>query len=265
MRYAQTAMVTPRVHFRRPGLRGNETKTVDSVSDAGHGPPGYFSFLSMSIFDLHVHTRRYSGCSFIQYEELIDQAVAAGLDGLALTEHGMRWPDDEFEELREEAAGKGIVLINGQEIHARDAQGRSEGEYLIFGLRRSLTKTKTAVKLIETAHAEGGVVIAAHPYKLSRGGRSHYYGAGELIYRLKLDGIELCHPDHSENAMNKAQKAMELLRIPGTGGSDAHKILNIGSHVTVFENLILNEDDFLSQIRAGRFRGEKGTKKQTKK
>ncbi len=214
-------------------------------------------YSSMSIFDLHVHTRRYSGCSFIQYEDVIDQAVAAGIDGLALTEHGMRWPDEEFEKLRLAAAGMGIVLINGQEIHARDAQGRSEGEYLIFGLTRSLTRTKTAVKLIETAHKEGGVVIAAHPYKLSRGGRSHYYGAGDLIYKLKLDGIELYHPDHSETAMRKVQKAMELLNIPGTGGSDAHKILNIGSYVTIFQNIVANEGDFLREIRAGRLRGAK--------
>ena len=211
----------------------------------------------MSIFDLHVHTRRYSGCSFIQYEDVIDQAVAAGIDGLALTEHGMRWPDEEFEKLRLAAAGMGIVLINGQEIHARDAQGRSEGEYLIFGLTRSLTRTKTAVKLIETAHKEGGVVIAAHRYKLSRGGGSHYYGAGDLIDRLKVDGIELYHPDHSETAMRKVQKAMELLNIPGTGGSDAHKILNIGSYVTIFQNIVANEGDFLREIRAGRLRGAK--------
>lgn len=211
----------------------------------------------MTVFDLHIHTRRYSGCSFIQYEEIIEQAVSARLNGVALTEHGMRWPDAEFNTLRATAAGRGIILINGQEIHAKDASGRSEGEYLVFGLKRSLTKTKTAVKLIETVHKEGGIVIAAHPYKLSRGGRSHYYGAGDLIYQLHLDGIELCHPDHSETAMSKVRKAMEQMKIPGTGGSDAHKILNIGSYVTIFENPVLNEEDFLREIRSGRLRAEK--------
>ncbi len=211
----------------------------------------------MNVFDIHIHTRRFSGCSFIQYEEIIGQARSAGLDGVALTEHGMRWPDVEFSKLRGAAAECGIVLINGQEIHARDVEGRSEGEYLIFGLKRSLTKTKTAMQLAQTVHKEGGVIIAAHPYKLSRGGKSHYYGAGDLIYRLPLDGIELCHPDHSDIAMSKVEKAMEQMKIPGTGGSDAHKILNIGSCVTVFENPVLNEDDFLREIRAGRIRAEK--------
>jgi predicted metal-dependent phosphoesterase TrpH len=211
----------------------------------------------MTAFDIHIHTRRYSGCSFINYEDIVGQAAAARLDGIAVTEHGMRWPDNEFDRLREAAADRGIVLINGQEINTFNAANRSEGEFLVFGFSRSLTQACSAVKLIEIVHEEGGIVIAAHPYKLSRGGRSHYYGAGDLVYQLKLDGIELCHPDHGDVAVKKVQKAMAELKIPGTGGSDAHKILNIGSYVTLFENRITGEDDFIREIRAGRIRAEK--------
>ncbi len=211
----------------------------------------------MTAFDIHIHTRRYSGCSFIQFEDVIGQAVAAGLSGIALTEHGMRWPDAEFDALCRQGDAQGIVLINGQEIHAKDKRGRSEGEYLIFGLGRSVTETVAAADLIETVHAEGGIVIAAHPYKLSRGGRSHYYGAGNLVYQLKLDGIELCHPDHNEQALEKVRRAMEELHIPGTGGSDAHKILNIGANATLFQNPVRSEEDFIREIRAGRIRAEK--------
>ncbi|MCK7507136.1 MAG: PHP domain-containing protein [Desulfobacterales bacterium] len=218
----------------------------------------------MTAFDIHIHTRCYSGCSFIQYEDIVGQAVSAHLTGIALTEHGMCWPDAEFDKLRRQADACGIVLINGQEIHARDIQGRSEGEYLVFGLGRSVTEIRTASDLVETVHAEGGIVIAAHPYKLSRGGKSHYYGAGDLVYNLKLDGIELCHPDHSDLAMKKVKKAMEELKIPGTGGSDAHKIFNIGSHVTLFENRITCEEDFIREIRSGRVSAEKEVKAETR-
>jgi hypothetical protein len=48
---------------------------------------------------------------------------------------------------------------------------------------------------------------------------------------------------------------MEELKIPGTGGSDAHKILQVGSCVTVFENPVRNEDDFIREIRAGNVTG----------
>lgn len=211
----------------------------------------------MNSFDIHIHTRRYSGCSFINDEDVIGQAVAARLDGIALTEHGMRWPDEEFDRLREAAADRGIVLINGQEINTFNSVNRSEGEFLVFGVRRSLTQAYSAVELVQVVHEEGGIIIAAHPYKLSRGGRSHYYGAGDLILKLELDGIELCHPDHNEPAMKKVRQAMAELKIPGTGGSDAHKILNIGSYVTLFETRITGEDDFIREIRAGRICAEK--------
>ena len=95
-------------------------------------------------------------------------------------------------------------------------------------------------------------MIAAHPYALSRGGKSYYYGAGDLACKLKLDGIELCHPDHSDLAIKKVKKAMDELKIPGTGGNDAHKIFNIGSHVTLFENRITCEQDFIREFRSGR-------------
>ena len=211
----------------------------------------------MIAFDLHIHTRKYSGCSFINTEDIIQQAVQAELSGMAITEHGMRWPDEEFGRLQKLAAERGLVLINGQEINTFNSVNRSEGEFLVFGLHRSLTQAYSAIELVQTVHEEGGIIIAAHPYKLSRGGRSHYYGAGDNVYKLQLDAIELCHPDHSEQAMKKVRQAMEQMKIPGTGGSDAHKILNIGSCVTVFENPIRDEDDFIREIRAGRIRAEK--------
>lgn len=211
----------------------------------------------MITFDIHIHTRKYSGCSFINTEDIIQQAVEAELSGIAITEHGMRWPDEEFGRLQALGAVHGLVLINGQEINTLNSANRSEGEFLVFGLRRSLTQAYSAVELVQTVHEEGGIIIAAHPYKLSRGGRSHYYGAGDNVYKLQLDAIELYHPDHSEQAMKKVRQAMEQMKIPGTGGSDAHKILNIGSCVTVFENPIRNEDDFIREIRAGRIHAER--------
>lgn len=211
----------------------------------------------MTAFDIHIHTRKYSGCSFINPEDIMGQAVDAKLDGLAITEHGMRWPDAEFTALQKLADQHGVVLINGQEICTENSKKQIEGDFLVFGLRYSLTDCYSAKQLVDIVHAEGGIIIAAHPYKLSRGGKSHYYGAGDLVYKLQLDAIELFHPDQSDLAMNKVRKAMDELHIPGTGGSDAHKILNIGSYVTLFKNKILNENDFIREIRAGNIQAEK--------
>jgi predicted metal-dependent phosphoesterase TrpH len=211
----------------------------------------------MFVFDIHVHTRRYSDCSFINPEELINQGVEARLDGIAITEHGVRWPDEEFAKLQKLAASYGIVLINGQEIYTQNAKNEMEGDFLVFGIKQSLTGRYSAQELSEMVYREKGIVIAAHPYKLSRGGKSHYYGAGDRIYKLPIDAIELCHPDHIDLALSKVRKAMSKLRIPGTGGSDAHKIFRVGSCVTIFENKIFDEKDFISEIRQGKVKAEK--------
>jgi predicted metal-dependent phosphoesterase TrpH len=211
----------------------------------------------MMAFDIHLHTRTYSDCSFISPPDLIHQAVQANLQGIALTEHGMRWPDEKFDELRRVADPRGLILINGQEIQASSSRNGMEGEFLVFGLKKSLVTKFSAQELVERVHGEGGILIAAHPYKLSRSGRLRYYGAGDRVYELGLDALELYHPDHDEEALKKVRRAMETLAIPGTGGSDAHKVFEVGSCVTLFESKILSEQDFIREIRKGNIGAEK--------
>ena len=211
----------------------------------------------MQAFDIHLHTQTYSDCSFIDPTDLIRQAIKLRLQGIALTEHGMRWPDEKFAELQELADPQGLILINGQEILASSVRNGMEGEFLVFGLRKSVAGGFSAKELVERVHGEGGIVIAAHPYKLSRGGKHHYYGAGNRVYELALDALELYHPDHNELALGKVRKAMKDLGLPGTGGSDAHKIFIVGSFVTLFENKISGEEDFIREIRSRKIRAGK--------
>lgn len=210
---------------------------------------------AMKKIDLHVHTRRYSDCAFIKPEDLIIRALEEGLDGLALTEHGMRWPDAEFSRIYALAESKGLLLINGQEIYTTDSSGRMEGEFLVFGMRRSLTGDYRARDLIELVHDEGGVVVAAHPYKLSRNGKMRYYGAGDRLEYLDVDAVEFFHPDQNERARAKLQNLMRRRGIPGTGGSDAHVPSAIGACYTIFEVDVGSEDEFLNEIKAGRIQG----------
>jgi len=211
----------------------------------------------MMVLDTHIHTCVYSHCSILRPEDMILRAVEMRLDGLAVTEHGMRWPDEKFNELKRLADPHGLVLINGQEIYTSGLQSRMEGEFLVFGLRRSLMRNYTARELVEIVHGEGGILIAAHPYKISRDRRTLYYGTGDGVYDLRVDGLELCHPDHSDIALKRAQKAMEKLGIPGTGGSDAHDVFAVGSCVTVFDHDITGQEDFIREISRGFIRAER--------
>jgi predicted metal-dependent phosphoesterase TrpH len=212
----------------------------------------HFGFLIMMLFDLHLHTDYYSSCSAISPEELIRQAVALKLDGVAFTEHGIRWPDDKFDHIRKLAEPHELLLIDAQEVQTYSPEKGMEGEFLVFGVKKSLGSDFSAKALVERVHGEGGILIAAHPYKWSRFGKDRYYGAGDRIYELELDGIELFHPDHDEEAITKVRQAMEKLGLPGTGGSDAHQVHEIGTCLTLFEKEVRNEEDFIRQIRDGR-------------
>lgn len=211
----------------------------------------------MSIFDIHLHTDYYSGCSVISPEQLIRRAIQMHLDGIAITEHGIRWPDEKFAELRRLADPHGLILINGQEIHTYSTKNGMEGEFLVFGVKKSLGSDFAAQELVEKVHGEGGILIAAHPYKWSRHGKQRYYGAGDRVYELELDALELYHPHHDEESIEKVRQAMEKLSLPGTGGSDAHQVHAIGSCVTVFENEVWGEEGFIQEIKAGRIQAKR--------
>ena len=211
----------------------------------------------MFTFDIHLHTDYYSSCSVISPEQLIQRAVEIRLDGIAITEHGIRWPDAKFAELQRLAEPQGLLLINGQEVHTSSPRNGMEGEFLVFGVRKSLGADFSAKELVERVHGEGGILIAAHPYKWSRLGRDRYYGAGDRIYELALDAVELYHPHHDAASLTKVREAMKDLGLPGTGGSDAHQVHDIGRCVTVFKNKVWGEEDFIREIRAGNIQAEK--------
>jgi len=208
-------------------------------------------------FDIHLHTDYYSGCSVISPEQLIQRAIEMRLDGIAITEHGIRWPDAKFDELRRLAEPHGLILINGQEVHTSSPRNGLEGEFLVFGVRKSLGADFSAKELVQIVHGEGGILIAAHPYKWSRLGGERYYGAGDRIYELELDAIELYHPHHDAASLTKVRQAMKKLGLPGTGGSDAHQLHDIGCCVTLFKNKVSCEEEYIGEIRAGNIQAEK--------
>jgi hypothetical protein len=207
--------------------------------------------------DLHVHTRQYSGCSYINPEELIERACLAGLQGLVLTEHGILWPADKLDGLRQGAASRGLLILAGQEITCLD-RGRRQ-DFLVLGMNRSLGTASSAQALIEMVHHEGGLVIAAHPYKPSRLGTG-YHGAGDDIYELDVDALELFHPNHNQVAREKVLAAAESKGLPMTGGSDAHDIYEVGLYCTRFPDHVSNMDQLMEAIRSGQVSPENGSR-----
>ena len=204
--------------------------------------------------DLHIHTSPLSACSYINPHELIQEAQRLQLDGICLTEHQVVWDADEVEKLAQEG---GIKIFRGNEFTT------NQGDILVFGFYKDIKELLMIQELREEVQAAEGFMIAAHPF---RGFKT--FGIGQLQMTVEqasqrkalefVDAIEIGNGKLTADENDMARKVAKILNLPGTGGSDAHRIDEIGTWITIFENDIQNEIELVQELRAGRFTAEKG-------
>lgn len=193
--------------------------------------------------DLHNHAFTYESSS--SPEEVIEAAIAAGLDGIAFTEHNSYSATNKARELEEIYSGR-ILLLRGAEYDAR------EGHVLIFGINDNsfldLGMFAPLEEIIRHVTLGGGVVIVAHPFR----GWGHF--------KADLDAVRgICAVEafNGHNTPEENQKAFEVaasLGIPTTGGSDSHGREDVGKCYTEFADAVTHEN-FVQIMRGGRYRG----------
>ncbi|HMK60448.1 MAG TPA: PHP domain-containing protein [Dissulfurispiraceae bacterium] len=192
--------------------------------------------------DLHIHSLA-SGDSDANPEELVLQAIEIGLDGIAFTEHYSYEASEAADTLAEKYKGK-IVVLRGAEVSARD------GHCLVFGVDtdRLLSLYMPMAKIIETVNRHGGVVIPSHPY---RGMNSIGDALRSMNGICALEGYNGCNA----NAFNvKAIETAAALRLPFTGGSDAHDYMDVGLCYTSFAESVTREN-LVERLKSGNYHG----------
>ena len=213
-----------------------------------------FSSATDLLIDLHTHTYPKSDDSFMSADELIEGAKAAGLDGVCLTDHDAFWPD---EQVRELSRRHGFLVLPGSEINT-DA-----GHVLTFGLRRYEFGMHKPEFLRACADREGGVLIAAHPYRrrfLEGPGQDPAARAGMLERAVGDPFFGLCEAVESLNGRGSIEQnrySADLgaaLSLPLTAGSDAHRAAQIGTAATEFQGRVECLDDLLRLLKSGQYR-----------
>jgi len=206
--------------------------------------------------DLHIHTSPLSACSYIDPQELIQEARRLQLDGICLTEHQVVWDPDEVDKLAAEA---GIRIFRGNEFTT------NQGDILVFGFYEDIKELLIIQELRDKVTAAGGYMIVAHPF---RGFKT--FGIGQLQLTVEqackrkglefVDAVEIGNGKLSPDENDMARKVAEKLGLPGTGGSDAHRVDEIGTWVTVFEKEIESEIELVQELHAERFMAVQGAR-----
>ena len=111
--------------------------------------------MSISI-DFHIHSK-YSFDCFLEPALIIEKARAAGLDGLAVTDHDTMDVLDGVDEFRRLAPD--LLIIPGQEISTR------QGDVLGLFLEKAVASHPQAEVVVNRIRSQGGLAILAHPFK----------------------------------------------------------------------------------------------------
>ena len=213
------------------------------------------------IFDLHIHTTKGSADSSLSPEDLILEAERLGLRGLCLTEHSGPWDRHEFERF---ASRHNVVLVRAMEADT------DMGHMLAFGLDKYQSGFHRAAELCRAAQAGGGFVVSAHPFRgvLGKHMRERPYLYRSLpdeplpnipedaldhpVFKL-ANAIEVVNGGTADEENGFAMEVATRLKMPITGGSDAHSTHGLGRYVTAFEDEIQNEAEFLNALRSGKY------------
>lgn len=197
-----------------------------------------------SRIDLHLHTSRYSPDSDITPEQMLADARAAGLTAVAITEHDRLWPADELAELNARPEARGLTVLGGVEVSAR------EGHFLCFGLK-SLDDLEPGIwlkDLLREVAGQGGAIVAAHPFRWDQPFDEILTQHGPVFQGLERASKNVEQPGR--------QRVEALLRqypnMLGTGSSDAHQPGQIGCYFTEFHARIETLADLIAALKSGR-------------
>jgi len=194
------------------------------------------------IADPHCHT--FASDGMVSPQELVDAAVRARVDLIAVTDHDTM---DAVREARARGEEVGVAVVPGQEITTRwPAQTHVMGWFLERPVRRGMSVEDT----VEAIHDQGGLAIVPHPFMPVYFGSIQPAMLRRLIERHPVDGIEMVFTvpigSRRRRELDEFYAANRPRLGAAIGGSDCHfGAHDMASAVTEYDG------DFRTAVRAG--------------
>ncbi|MBY9000421.1 MAG: PHP domain-containing protein [Candidatus Heimdallarchaeota archaeon] len=189
-------------------------------------------------YDLHVHSWFSNDCKS-NPKDIIKIAIKNGLSGLAITDHNsIKFHHENFK-------SNELLIIPGVEVST------NRGHVIGLGIKETIKRRLSPEETVEEILDMGGLAIIPHPFDFTR------RGIGKIIYDLKNIAVETVNGSCPVKFFNtKAKQMAAKSNLPETGGSDAHRLKDIGMAYTLTTEEITTADDLLEAIRKQRTTGE---------
>ena len=221
-----------------------------------HVPPGYDKSSHNLVFDHHSHTNYSDGALSIRQN--IEWHIAMGFNAIAITDHNNMKHLEEIEQVKNEYAKKGILVVSGIEwttirLHLNFLGVPKWEERVSYK-----PKDEKIIDAINKVHDQNGIVICNHiPWSLYE---AHYknHPTRESLLEWGVDYIEIVNDDSQpENVFDQESYDFCLKHKGEIGmitGTDMHKpdgLLSGGVHGWTLLNIKeLTEEALLEELRA---------------
>lgn len=192
------------------------------------------------IIDLHSHEKRYSPDSFQSLDQMTARAKELGIDAICITDHDSQGLADE---IGWESTHNGIRIFVGCEYYT------AQGDILVFGAKALPTGRIDTRELWHAVREQGGVMIAAHPY------RHNLRGIMDGIYEYAdcLVAVEGYNGSTFARDNTRAVLAAKEAGLFITGAADSHTPNAMGSFATEFEDDIHTVDELVAALKKGNY------------
>jgi hypothetical protein len=206
----------------------------------------------MMLADPHCHT--FASDGMVSPADLVDAAVKAHIDLIAVTDHDTM---ASVKEVQWRGGAAGLIVVAGQEITTKlPATTHVMGWFLEKPVKRGMSLEDT----VDAIHDQGGLSIIPHPFMPVYFGSIQPYMLRRLIERHHVDGIEMMFTvpiGARRRRQLDAFYARNSERLGAAiGGSDCHfGARDIGQVLTAYEG------DFRTAIQLRATRPQRGRRR----
>jgi len=192
--------------------------------------------------DLHIHTKYSMDCQ-TPLEKIVKRCQELGINCIAIADHGTTEGALEIQKIAP------FKVIVAEEILT------TQGEIMGMFLKETIPGGITPQEAVRRIREQGGLVNIPHPFETIRGS-----ALKDRVIEEIADDIDLMEVLNSRSPFpansNKARAFAGKHGIPGSAGSDAHTVQEIGNAYIEMADFD-NKDEFLQALAQGKIQGKR--------